>query len=109
MAATFGAGTVPSGAAVGTDGLLRSHSTKESCETYNYRDGTGETKEFLPGKLLTKEVSVDFYGSADLSAAAAGAFTAGTLKMVSAKTTESNEGAPEGTHTYKTFSTIGGS
>ena len=106
MAATFGAGSLPGGPAVGSDGLLRSHSTKESCETYSYRDGTGETKEFLPGALLTKEVSVEFYGSANLSGVAAGAFTAGTLKMVSAKVSESNEGAPEGTHTYKTYSTI---
>jgi len=109
MAATFGAGTVPSGAAVAQDGLLRSHSTKESVETYPYRDGTGETKEFLPGKLKTTEVTVEFFGAADLSAVSAGAFTGGTLKMVSAKTTESNEGAPEGTHTYKAFATIGGS
>lgn len=105
MAATFGAGTVPSGTAVGTDGLLRSHSTKESCETFNYRDGTGQTKEFFAGKLLTKEVTVEFYGGADLSGPVAAAFTSGTLKMVSAKTSQSNEGAPEGTHIYKSYST----
>jgi hypothetical protein len=108
MAATFGA-TLPSNTVVGTDGLLRSVSTKESVETYPYRDGTGETKKFLPGNLTTTEVTVEFFGAADLSAVTAGAFTSNTLKMVSAKTTESNEGVPEGTHTYKAFVTTGGS
>jgi hypothetical protein len=105
MAATFGA-TLPSGAAVGTDGLLRSTSSKVSVETYNYRDGTGETKEFLPGAMTTREVTVEFFGAPDLSDVAAGAFTVGTLKLVSAKLSESNEGAPEGTHTYKSYSTL---
>lgn len=106
MAATFGAGTVPGGTAVGTDGLLRSVTSKDSVETFNYRDATGETKEFLPGALKTTETTVEFYGAATLASVSAGAFTGGTLKMVSAKTSESNEGVPEGSHTYKTFSTI---
>jgi len=105
MAATFGA-TLPDGTAVGSDGLLRSHSTKESVETFNYRDETGETKELLSGKLKTTEVTVEFFGAATLASVIAGAFTEDTLKMVSAKTSESNEGVPEGTHTYKSYSTL---
>jgi hypothetical protein len=108
MAATFGA-TLPNNTVIGTDGLLRSSSTKVSVEAFPYRDGTGETKKFLPGNLRTTEITVEFFGAADLSAVTAGAFTPGTIKMVSAKTTESNEGVPEGTHTYKGYSTLGGS
>ena len=44
-------------------------------------------------------------GSPSLAAVAAGAFAEGTLKMVSAKITESNEGAPEGSVTFKGFAT----
>jgi hypothetical protein len=104
MPATFGV-TLPTGAAAGTDGLLRSTSTKETVETFNYRDGTGVTKKLLPGKLKTTEVTVEFFGAATLSSVSAGAFTSGTLKMVSAKTSESGEGVPEGTHTYKSYTT----
>jgi hypothetical protein len=109
MPATFGAGTVPAGTAVGAEGILRSVTTKESVDTSNYRDGTGETKWLLANKLKTTEVTVEFYGNANLAGVSAGAFTDGSLKMVAAKVTESNEGPPEGTHTYKSYTTIGGS
>ena len=104
MPATFGA-TLPTGTAIGSDGLLRSTSTKESVETFNYRDATGVTKQLLPGKLKTTEVTVEFFGGAALSSVSAGAFTNATLKMVSAKISQSVEGVPEGTHTYKSYTT----
>ena len=105
MPATFGA-TLPQNTATGSDGLLRSASTKESVETFNYRDATGVTKQLLPGKLKTTEVTVEFFGNANLASVSAGAFANGTLKMVSAKTSQSTEGAPEGTHTYKSYTTL---
>jgi hypothetical protein len=103
MAATFGA-TLPAGTATGAGGLLRSTSSKTSVETFNFRDSAGVTKEFKSG-LLSREVTVEFWGAADLSSVAAGAFTAGTLKMVSAKISESNDAIPAGTHTYKSYGT----
>ena len=106
MAATFGAGTLTAPVAVGTDGLLRSVTSKNSVETYPYRNANGVTEVLLPGKLRTNETTVEFYGAAALASVAGGAFTQGTLKLVSAKTSESNEGVPEGSHTYKSFTDI---
>jgi hypothetical protein len=106
MAATFGAGSVPSGTAVGSDGILRSVTTKESVDTYQLRGSTGVTEQLIPGKTKTTEVTVEFYGNANLSGVTAGAFTTGTLKMVSAKISESNEGVPEGTHVYKSYTAL---
>jgi hypothetical protein len=103
MAATFGA-TIPAGTAIGQDGLLRNTSSKTSCETFGFRDSAGVTKKFKPG-MISREVTVEFWGGADLSAVSAGAFTAGTLKMVSAKITENNEEIPSGSHTYKSHGT----
>jgi hypothetical protein len=106
MAATFGAGTLPTGTAIGTDGILRSVTTKESVDTFPLRDGTGVTKQLVPGKTKTTEITVEFYGNPNLASVSAGAFTLGTLKMVSAKLSESNEGVPEGAHVYKSYSAI---
>jgi hypothetical protein len=104
MPATFGAttqgGTVPSG------GYLRSSSKKESVETFPYRNASGVTTELLPGNMKTTEVTIEFHGDAALGSVTAGAFTGGTLKLVSAKVSQSNEGAPEGTHTYKSYGDI---
>lgn len=96
---------MPSGMTLPGDGLLRSVSTKESVETYSYRDATGETKVLLPGKVKTTETTAEFYGSPSLSLSA-GAFTGGTAKLVSAKVSETNEGVPEGSFTTKTYTTL---
>lgn len=106
MPATFGIGSLPSGASAPSDTAVKTATTKESVDTYNYRDETGVTKKLLAGKLKTTEVTLDVIGSPSLAAVAAGAFAEGTLKMVSAKISESNDGAPEGTVTYKGYETI---
>jgi hypothetical protein len=105
MAATFGVGSLPSGASAPANTAVKTASIKESVETYPYRDETGVTKKLIAGKLKTTEVTLDVIGSPSLAAVAAGAFSEGTLKMVSAKITESNEGAPEGSVTFKGFAT----
>lgn len=106
MSANFGVGTLPSGASAPADTAVKTASIKESVETYQYRDETGVTKKLLPGKLKTKEVTLDLIGSPSLAAVVAGNFTEGTMKMMSAKITESNEGAPEGSVTFKSFESI---
>jgi len=106
MPATFGAGTLPTGTAIGADGILRSVTTKESVDTFPLRNGTGVTTQLIPGKTKTTEITVEFYGGPTLASVAAGAFTLNTLKMVSAKLSESNEGVPEGTHVYKSYATL---
>ena len=103
MAATFGVGSLPSGASAPANTAVKTASIKESVETYPYRDETGVTKKLIAGKLKTTEVTLDVIGSPSRAAVAAGAFAEGTLKMVSAKITESNEGAPEGSVTFKGF------
>ena len=105
MAATFGVGSLPSGASAPANTAVKTTSVKESVETYQYRDETGVTKKLIAGKLKTTEVTLDVIGSPSLAAVAAGAFAEGTLKMVGAKITESNEGAPEGSVTFKGFAT----
>jgi hypothetical protein len=105
MAATFGVGSLPSGASAPANTAVKTASIKESVETYPYRDETGVTKKLIAGKLKTTEVTLDVIGSPSLAAVAAGTFAEGTLKMVSAKITESNEGAPEGSVTFKGFAT----
>lgn len=106
MPATFGIGSLPSGASAPNDTAVKSATTKESVDTYNYRDETGVTKRLLAGKLKTTEVTLDVIGSPSLAAVAAGPFGEGTLKMVSAKISESNDSAPEGTVTYKGYESL---
>ena len=107
MAASFGVGTLPTGAAAPQDTAVKTCTTKESVETYPYRDENGITKKLLAGKLKTTEVTLDLVGSPSLAAVVAGDFTEGTLKQVSAKLSQSNEGAPEGSVTFKAYETIG--
>lgn len=91
---------------MGGDGILRSVTTKESVDTFPLRDANGVTVQLVPGKTKTTEITVEFYGDAVLSSVSAGAFSEGTIKMVSAKISQSNEGVPEGTHTYKSYDGI---
>ena len=44
MAATFGVGTLPTGATAPANTAVKTASIKESVETYQYRDETGVTK-----------------------------------------------------------------
>ena len=78
MAATFGVGSLPSGASAPANTAVKTTSVKESVETYQYRDETGVTKKLIAGKLKTTEVTLDVIGSPSLAAVAAGAF-AGAL------------------------------
>lgn len=105
MPATFGAGTLPTGMTLPTDGLIRSVSTKESVETFSYRDATGVTKVLLPGKLKTTEKTAEFYGAPSLTLTA-GAFASGTAKLVASKLSQNNEGVPEGSQTTKTYTSL---
>lgn len=105
MAATFGVGSLPSGSSAPANTAVKTANIKESVETYQYRDETGVTKKLIAGKLKTTEVTLDVIGSPSLAAVAAGGFAEGTLKMISAKISESNEGAPEGSVTFKGFAT----
>ena len=88
-----------------TDGYIRSITTKESVETFSYRDGTGVTKCFLPGKVKTTEKTAEFYGSPSLTMTA-GAFASGTAKLVASKISQNNEGVPEGSQTTKTYTSL---
>jgi hypothetical protein len=91
--------------ALPADGLIRSVSTKESVETYSYRDATGVTKVLLPGKVKTTEKTAEFYGNPSLSLTA-GAFASGTAKLVASKVSQSNEGVPEGSQTTKAYTSL---
>lgn len=106
MAATFGTGTLPTGAALPADCALQSVEVKESAEVSTYRDGSGVTIGVIPHKLKTTEVTLEVVGKPALSGVTAGAFTEGTLKIVSAKFSESVDGPPSGTVTYKAYESI---
>jgi hypothetical protein len=105
MPATFGASTLPAGVTLPTDCAVQNFSDKESADKSSYRDGAGVTVGLVPHKLISREVSLNVKGKVPLTGITAGAFTEGTLKKVSAKFKESVDDVPEGSETYKTWST----
>jgi hypothetical protein len=106
MAATFGAATLPGSLSVPTDCAVQSVEVKESADKSRYRGGDGVSVGLVPHKLKTTEVTINLKGKVPLSSVTAGAFTEGTLKLVSAKFTESVDDVPEGSQTFKAYESI---
>lgn len=93
MAATFGAEevfglTVPSG------GHVEESSSDSSVELATVKNNVGVTVIAVPRKMVTTNLSIKGRGDPALSAVTSGAITAGTLKVTSAKGTESKDDFP---------------
>ncbi len=85
---------------------MQSVETKETVENSTYRDQNGVTVGVIPHKLRTREVTPGVIGRPPLTGVIAGAFTEGTLKLMSAKFTENVDGPPSGTLSYKTYESV---
>lgn len=76
-------------------GYVQEASREESIEVATIRDEAGVTVVAVPKPLVTRSVSIRGRGDAELSAVTSGAFTAGALKIVSARQSETNDDFPE--------------
>lgn len=103
MAASFAITSLPSGTSAPADCAIQSIETKESVDKSTYRDGTGTTVGAIPHRLKTTEVSLEFKGKVPLAGVTPGAFTEGTLKLMSAKFSETVDDVPSGTLAYKAY------
>jgi hypothetical protein len=105
MAATFANLTaLPAGVTTPADCVLQSLTEKESVEEYSYANSSGVTVVLVPGKLVTTECTLEVVGTPPLTLTA-GAFTAGTYKQVSAKSSESNEDFEKGSVVFHKYAT----
>jgi hypothetical protein len=106
MPATFGAAVLPDGVEAQTDCVVQSLSDKSSVETYSYRNEVGVTVKLVPGKMITREVTLETIGKGSI-ALTGGAYAAGVLKKLSVKVSESNDDFQKTTETFKSYSTVG--
>ena len=105
MAATFGVNqlhglTVPSG------GYAQETSSEDSVEVATVRNASGVTVKAVPKKVVTSTYTLKGKGGAALTAVTAGAMTAGTMKIVSVKNSESNDDFADFEITGKKYSNI---
>lgn len=94
MPATFGVEstfglTAPAG------GHVQESSSEASVEVATIRNAQGITVKAVPKPMVTKTVTLKGKGDAALAAVAAGAFSANTLRVTSAKQSESNDDFPD--------------
>lgn len=82
---TFGA-TTPTG------GFTNESNHDDSVKKYEVLNESGVKKRLRTGKHIESDVSISGKGGADYSVIAAGAFTEGAFKALSAETTEYEEG-----------------
>jgi hypothetical protein len=98
VVSTFGL-TTPAG------GYTQESEQEETRETVTVRDETGTTVVALP--KLKREFTVSIKGKGDpaIASVTAGAFSADTVKVISAKGSESSEEFPDFEITGKKYST----
>lgn len=76
-------------------GAVQSRESEESVGFERERGADGVTAYLVPHKYTKKNVTIAGVGDAELSDVAAGAITAGTLKIIRAKQTETSSGLPK--------------
>ena len=94
MPATFGAIST-FGLSVPEGGYVQESSSDSSVDVATIRNNLGVTVKAVPKPLVTKTVTIKGKGDAALASVAAGSFTAGTLRVTSAKQAESNDDFPD--------------
>lgn len=76
-------------------GYVNEAEQDQSVDVATVRDENGVTKVALPKKMITETQTIKGKGDAGLAAVTAGAFSAGTIKIISAKQTETNDDFPD--------------
>ena len=94
MAAQFGV-TELFGLTVPTGGHAEESSSDSSVEVATVKSALGVTVIAVPKKLVTTNLSIKGKGDPALSAVTAGAIAVDTLKIISAKGTESKDEFPD--------------
>ena len=89
-----------------TGGYTNESSEDESLEIATVQDELGVTVVAKAKKLLTKSVSIKGKGDANLAGVTAGPFTAGTVKVLSAKQDETNGEFPDFEISGKAYDTL---
>lgn len=89
-----------------TVGYTSEAESDQSVDTAVVRDENGTVVIAVPKKLVTNTQTIKGKGDCQLSAVTAGAFASGTLKITSAKQTESADDFPDFEITGKKFSSL---
>lgn len=76
-------------------GFVSESSRETSLEVATVRDKDGKIRVAKPKRLITEEVTIKGKGDPNIAGVTAGAFAEGVLKVVSAKSTETNDDFPD--------------
>jgi hypothetical protein len=93
MAAVIGV-TELNGLTAPSGGFVHESSKETTRETATIRNASGVTVVAVPKPLITTDVMIKGVGDPELAGVTAGSFTAGTVKIISAKGEESNSDFP---------------
>jgi uncharacterized protein YtpQ (UPF0354 family) len=89
-----------------TVGYTSEAESDQSVDTAVVKDENGNVVIAVPKKLVTNTQTIKGKGDCQLAAVTAGAFAAGTLKITSAKQTETADDFPDFEITGKKYSTL---
>ena len=78
-----------------TGGHVQESTREQSREVATIRNASGVTVIAVAKPLVTTDVTIKGKGDPVLAGVTTGAFTSGTLKIISAKGTESNDDFPD--------------
>jgi len=106
MAVTFGVQNTY-GLSAPTVGYVTEATRKRSIEVATVQDEMGVTRKAKAKKLVTEDVSIKGKGDAELADVVAGSFSAGVVKVVSAKQSETDDEFPDFEQTGQAFDTLG--
>lgn len=104
--AVFGIQSLPTGITEPEDCAIQSIDIEETVDRSSYRNKEGVTIALVPHKLKTISATVNLKGKVALTGVAAGAFTEGTLKVVSSKFGETVDDVPSSTIAYKAYESV---
>lgn len=84
-------------------GFTHEADSDQSIDVVTIKDEDGITVVAVPKKLITETQTIKGKGDPGLASVVAGAFTAGTIKVISVSGSESNEDFPDFEITGKKF------
>lgn len=87
-------------------GYTQEADSDRSVDVVTIRDETGTTVKAKPKKMITETQTIKGKGDPGLAAVTAGAFSVNTVKIISAKGSESNEDFPDFEIQGKKYSNI---
>ncbi len=87
-------------------GYVHEAESERTIDNVTIRDENGDTVVSRPRKRIVDAQSIKGKGDANLAAVVAGAFTLGTLRVISAKQTETAEDFPDFEIEGKVFSNM---